>query len=146
MFAGNVSMVFDTLLRRSARQQRQGAPIALMASKRSALLPEVPTFAEAASPRRHCISGSPCNGPGQLPAPVVSALNEALRKAVDSRNCASASRTSARAFVSTPAELTEMTRTRLRRITKTSKTPASGPPSDSRWPILAAPELTHEGP
>jgi tripartite-type tricarboxylate transporter receptor subunit TctC len=63
MFAGSVSMVFDTLP--SAIQHvnsGKARPIALMASKRAPLLPDVPTSPRPAIRRRPCISGSDCTG------------------------------------------------------------------------------------
>ena len=123
MFSGNVSMVFDTLP--SAIQHvnsGKARPIALMASKRSALLPEVPTFAEAGFPEATLHFWLGLHGPANMPAPVVSALNEALRKALDSKELRERfTQLGAEPLPSTPAELTEMTKTSLERITKTIK-------------------------
>ena len=61
MFAGNVSMVFDTLP--SAIQHiRSGKakPIAVLSDKRSPLLPEFQPSLRRASPRPRCASGSAC--------------------------------------------------------------------------------------
>ena len=67
MFSGAVSMVFDTLP--SAIQHvnsGKARPIALMSDKRSPLLPDVPTFAEAGYPEatlRFWIALEACSSP-----------------------------------------------------------------------------------
>jgi len=84
VISGNVSMVFDALP--SALQHiRSGKvrPIAMMSDRRTPLLPEVPTFAEAGYPEATLRLWVGVHGPANLPAPVVRTLNEALRKTVE---------------------------------------------------------------
>jgi tripartite-type tricarboxylate transporter receptor subunit TctC len=83
MFAGTVSMVFDTLP--SAIQHiRAGKarPIAVLSDKRAAVLPDVPTFAEAGYPEATLRFWFGLHGPANMPAPVVQKLHETLNSAL----------------------------------------------------------------
>jgi len=124
MISGNISMVFDTLP--SAIQHinsGKARPIALMASKRAPLLPNVPTFAEAGFPEATLHFWIGLHGPANMPQPVVQTLNEGLRKALaapDLRERFTA--LGADPLAISPQELGDMTRTTLEQITKTIKT------------------------
>ena len=124
MIAGNISMVFDTLP--SAIQHinsGKARPIALMASKRAPLLPNVPTFAEAGFPEATLHFWIGLHGPANMPQPVVQTLNDGLRKALaapDLRERFTA--LGAHPLVISPQELGDMTRQTLDQITKTIKT------------------------
>jgi len=85
VIAGSVSMVFDALP--SAIQHiRAGKvrPVAMMSDRRSSLLPEVPTFAEAGFPEATLRLWVGLHGPANLPPAVVQKLNDAAAKAVAS--------------------------------------------------------------
>jgi tripartite-type tricarboxylate transporter receptor subunit TctC len=83
MISGNVSMVFDALP--SAIQHiRSGKvrSVAMMSDRRSPLLPDVPTFAEAGYPSVTLRLWVGVHGPAGLPPAVVQRLNGALDKAL----------------------------------------------------------------
>ena len=124
MFAGSVTMVFDTLP--SAIQHiRSGKAraIGLMADKRSSQLPDVPTFAEAGYPEATLRFWLGLHGPANMPAPVVQNLNDSLRKALATQELRERFVSfGADPFPTTPQELAEMTRTTYEQITKTIKT------------------------
>ena len=124
MFAGTVSMVFDTLP--SAIQHvnsGKARAIALMASKRAPLLPEVPTFAEAGYPEATLHFWLGLHGPANIPTPVVQALNDGLRKALAMPDLKERfTQLGADPLPTSPQELAEMTRTTLEQITKTIAT------------------------
>ena len=124
MFAGTVSMVFDTLP--SAIQHvnsGKARAIALMASKRAPLLPEVPTFAEAGYPEATLHFWLGLHGPANIPAPVVQTLNDGLRKALAMPDLKERfTQLGADPLPTSPQELAEMTRTTLDQITKTIAT------------------------
>jgi tripartite-type tricarboxylate transporter receptor subunit TctC len=124
MISGTVSMVFDTLP--SAIQHvhsGKARAIALMASKRAPLLPEVPTFAEAGYPEATLQFWLGLHGPANIPAPVVQALNDGLRKALATPDLKERfTQLGADPLPTSPQELAEMTRTTLEQITKTIAT------------------------
>jgi tripartite-type tricarboxylate transporter receptor subunit TctC len=124
MFAGAVSMVFDTLP--SAIQHinsGKARPIALMASKRAPLLPNVPTFAEAGYPEATLEFWLGLHGPANIPAPVVQALNDGLRKALAMPELKERfTALGADPLPTSPQELEQMTRKTLEQITKTIQT------------------------
>jgi tripartite-type tricarboxylate transporter receptor subunit TctC len=123
MISGNISMVFDTLP--SAIQHinsGKARPIALMASKRAPLLPEVPTFAEAGYPEATLNFWLGLHGPANMPPAVVQALNDGLRKALASPELRERfTQLGADPLPGSPQELADMTRTTLDQITKTIK-------------------------
>ncbi|MBM3346926.1 MAG: tripartite tricarboxylate transporter substrate binding protein [Betaproteobacteria bacterium] len=123
MISGNISMVFDTLP--SAIQHIKSGkahPIALMASKRAPLLPEVPTFAEAGFPEATLHFWIGLHGPAHIPQPVVQALNDGLKKALAAPDLRDRfTQLGADPLATTPQELGDMTRTTLEQITKTIK-------------------------
>src|SRR4051812_11367552 len=123
MFAGNVSMVFDTLP--SAIQHiRSGKakPIAVLSDKRSALLPEVPTFAEAGFPEATLRFWFGLHGPANLPPAVVQTLNETLNNALAAPDLRDRFSTlGADPYPTTPQQLTELVRADMDKLAKTLK-------------------------
>jgi tripartite-type tricarboxylate transporter receptor subunit TctC len=123
MFAGNLSMVFDTLP--SAIQHiRSGKakPIAVLSDKRSALLPEVPTFAEAGFPEATLRFWFGLHGPANLPASVVQKLNETLNNALATPDMRERFSTlGADPYPTTPQQLTELVRADMDKLAKTIK-------------------------
>ena len=81
VIAGRVSMVFDSLPS-TLSYIRNGnlRPIALMADRRSALLPDVPTFAESGFPSATLLFWVGIDGPPGVPDAIVQKLNAALRQ------------------------------------------------------------------
>ncbi|MET0679888.1 MAG: tripartite tricarboxylate transporter substrate binding protein [Burkholderiales bacterium] len=85
VIAGSVSMVFDTLP--SAIQHVKSGkvkPIAVLSDKRSPLLPEVPTFAEAGFPEATLHFWIGLHGPANMSPAAVQKLSETLQKALAS--------------------------------------------------------------
>ena len=85
MMSGNITMVFDTLP--SAIQHVKSGkakPIALLSEKRSPLLPDVPTFAEAGFPEATLHFWFGLHGPAKMPPAVVDKLSDTLQKALAS--------------------------------------------------------------
>ena len=83
MISGNVSMVFDALP--SAIQHiRTGKvrSVAMMSDRRSPLVPDVPTFAEAGYPGVTLRLWVGVHGPSGLSPAIVQRLNDALGKAL----------------------------------------------------------------
>jgi tripartite-type tricarboxylate transporter receptor subunit TctC len=124
MFAGSVSMVFDTLP--SAIQHvnsGKARPIALMASKRAPLLPDVPTFAEAGYPEATLHFWLGLHGPANIPPDVVRALNDGLRRALAAPDLRERfTQLGADPLPTSPQELADLTRGTLEQITKTIAT------------------------
>ena len=123
MFSGAVSMVFDTLP--SAIQHvnsGKARPIALMSDKRSPLLPDVPTFAEAGYPEATLRFWIGLHGPAGMPPAVVQKLNDALNKALASPELRERfAALGADPLPITPQELASYTRSSLEQITRTIK-------------------------
>ena len=121
MFAGSVSMVFDTLP--SAIQHiRSGKarPIAVLSDKRSPLLPEVPTFAEAGFPEATLRFWFGLHGPANMPAPVLQKLNETLNQALAAQDLRDRFSTlGADPYPTTPRELTELVRADMEKLART---------------------------
>jgi tripartite-type tricarboxylate transporter receptor subunit TctC len=85
LFAGNISLVFDTLPSAIGYiRSGKARAIALLADHRAAQLPETPTFAEAGYPEATLRFWVALHGPAGLPAPVVDRLNRALNGALAS--------------------------------------------------------------
>jgi tripartite-type tricarboxylate transporter receptor subunit TctC len=85
MLSGSITMVFDTLP--SALQHIKAGrakPIAVLSDKRSPLLPEVPTFAEAGFPEATLHFWFGLHGPANMPPAVVAKLSDTLQKALAS--------------------------------------------------------------
>jgi tripartite-type tricarboxylate transporter receptor subunit TctC len=80
---GRVSMVFDSVSS-TITHVRSGKvkPIAVMADRRSTLLPNVPTFAEEGFPEVTLRFWSAIHGPAGIPAPVVQRLSDAIARTV----------------------------------------------------------------
>ncbi|HXJ51378.1 MAG TPA: tripartite tricarboxylate transporter substrate binding protein [Burkholderiales bacterium] len=123
MFAGNVSMVFDTLP--SAIQHiRSGKakPIAVLSDKRSALLPDVPTFAEAGFPEATLRFWFGLHGPAHMAAPVVQKLNQTLNHALAAPDLRERFSTlGADPYPTTPQQLTDLVRADMEKLAKTIK-------------------------
>lgn len=121
LISGSLSMMFDTLP--SAIQQiRSGKvrPIAVMSDKRSPLLPDVPTFAEADYPEATLRFWLGLHGPAKLPPAIVQRLNDTSRKALAAPDLRERFATlGADPFPTTPQELADLTRSDLERLAKT---------------------------
>jgi tripartite-type tricarboxylate transporter receptor subunit TctC len=121
MIAGNVTMVFDTLP--SAIQHIRGGkarPIAVLSDKRSNLLPEVPTFAEAGFPEATLRFWFGLHGPANIPAPIVQKLNETLNNALAAQDLRDRFATlGADPYPTTPQQLTDVVRADLDKLAKT---------------------------
>lgn len=121
MFAGSVSMVFDTLP--SAIQHVQSGKaraVALMSDKRSPLVAEVPTFAEAGFPKSTLRFWIAVHGPAGIPGPVLQRLNESLGRALQAPDLRERFMTlGADPFVASSREIAELTRSTYEDITKT---------------------------
>ena len=118
--SGNISMVFDALP--SAIQHiRSGKvrPIAMMSDRRAALVPEVPTFAEAGYPQATLRLWVGLHGPANLPAPVVQKLNDTLHRALAAPEVRERfAAAGADPFPTTPQELAQLTRGDVERLGK----------------------------
>jgi tripartite-type tricarboxylate transporter receptor subunit TctC len=123
MFSGNITMVFDTLP--SAIQHVKSGKaraIALMSDKRSPLLPDVPTFAEAGFPQATLRFWIGVHGPANIPPAVVQKLNESLNKALATSDLRDRFVTlGADALPITPKELDALTQQSFQEISKTVK-------------------------
>jgi tripartite-type tricarboxylate transporter receptor subunit TctC len=123
MFSGAVTMVFDTLP--SAIQHVRGGKaraIAVLSDKRSPLLPDVPTFAEAGYPDATLRFWVALHGPAGMPAPVVAKLNETLNKALASPDLRERFLAlGADPYTSTPQQINDLVRTDLEKMARTVK-------------------------
>jgi tripartite-type tricarboxylate transporter receptor subunit TctC len=123
MISGTVSMVFDTLP--SAIQHVKSGkarPIALMSDKRSPLLPDVPTFAEAGFPQATLRFWIGVHGPANIPPAVVQKLNESLNRALTAQDLRDRFVTlGADPLPITPKELDALTRQSFEDISRTIK-------------------------
>jgi len=120
VISGSVSMVFDALP--SAIQHiRNGKvrPVAMMADRRSSLLPEVPTFTEAGYPEATLRLWTAIHGPANMPAPVVQKLNDTLNKALAAADVRERlASVGADPYPTTPRELDQNTRNDVERLGK----------------------------
>lgn len=83
MMSGNLAMVFDALPSAIVHvRSGKALPIAMMSERRSSLLPDVPTFAEAGYPAVTLRLWIGVHGPAGMPAAIVQKLNDALAKAL----------------------------------------------------------------
>ncbi len=83
MISGNLAMVFDALPSAIVHvRSGKARPIAMMSDRRSPLLSEVPTFAEAGYPAVTLRLWVGLHGPAGMPAPIVQKLNDALARAL----------------------------------------------------------------
>jgi tripartite-type tricarboxylate transporter receptor subunit TctC len=123
MFSGSVSMVFDTLP--SAIQHvRSGRarPIAVLSDKRSPLLPDVPTFAEAGYPESTLRFWFGLHGPAKMRPAVVQKLNETLVKALAAPDLRERfSVLGAEPYPISPRELVDLTRNDVAKLARTMK-------------------------
>ena len=123
LFAGTLTMVFDTLP--SAIQHiRAGKTraLAVLSDKRSALLPDVPTFAEAGYPEATLRFWFALHGPAGMPAAVVAKLNETLNKALATSDLRERFVTlGAEPYAGTPQQITELVRADLDKMARTIK-------------------------
>ncbi len=81
MLAGEIDVLFDNLPN-VINQIRAGklAPIAVTGAQRSALLPDVPTVAQAGVPGYEVSVWFGIQAPGGTPEPVIAKLNEQIQK------------------------------------------------------------------
>jgi tripartite-type tricarboxylate transporter receptor subunit TctC len=123
VIAGRVSMVFDSLPSTISHvKSGKVRPIAVAASRRSALLPEVPTFAEAGFPGATLLFWVGLEGPPNVPDAVVQKLNAALKKALAVPALRERLATlGADALVTSPQEFAELRRNDAARVKKLIK-------------------------
>ena len=123
LFAGTLTMVFDTLP--SAIQHiRAGKTraLAVLSDKRSALLPDVPTFAEAGYPEATLRFWFALHGPAGMPAAVVAKLNETLNKALATSDLRERFVTlGAEPYAGTPQQITDLVRADVDKMARTIK-------------------------
>jgi tripartite-type tricarboxylate transporter receptor subunit TctC len=123
VISGRVSMVFDTLP--SAIQHVHSGkvrPIAVLSDKRSPLLPDVPTFAEAGFPEATLRFWFGLHGPANMPPAIVQKLNDALTRALAAPDLRERfSVLGADPFPSSPQELADLTRSDVGKLAKTIK-------------------------
>jgi tripartite-type tricarboxylate transporter receptor subunit TctC len=123
VIAGRVSMVFDSLPS-TISHVRSGKvrPIAVMSEKRSALLPDVPTAAEAGFPAATMVFWMGIEGPPKMPPAIVEKLNAAIKAAVASPAMRDQIATlGAEPFVTSPQQFNTLRRrdiTKLRALVK----------------------------
>ena len=83
MIAGSLAMVFDALPSAIVHVRTGKArPVAMMSDRRSSLLPDVPTFAEAGYPGVTLRLWVGLHGPPGMPAAIVQKLNDAIARAL----------------------------------------------------------------
>ena len=83
LISGNLAMVFDALPSAIVHVRTGRArPVAMMSDRRSALLPDVPTFAEAGYPGVTLRLWVGLHGPIGLPAAIAQKLNDTLARAL----------------------------------------------------------------
>jgi len=123
VIAGRVSMVFDSLPSTLSHvKSGKVRPLAVAASRRSVLLPEVPTFAEAGFPGATLLFWTGLEGPPNLPEPIVQKLNAALRKALAAGSLRERLITlGADPLLTSPQEFAELRRVDVARVKKLIK-------------------------
>jgi tripartite-type tricarboxylate transporter receptor subunit TctC len=123
VIAGNVTIVIDTLP--SAIQYiKQGKvrAVALLSDKRSPLLPDVPTFAEAGYPEATLRFWFGVHGPAGMPPAVVQRLNEALGTALAAPDFRERlANLGADPYPMTPADLQALVRSDVEKLARTVK-------------------------
>ena len=83
MIAGSLAMVFDALPSAIVHvRSGKARPVAMMSDRRSSLLPDVPTFAEAGYPGVTLRLWVGLHGPPGMPAAIVQKLNDAIARAL----------------------------------------------------------------
>ena len=121
MIQGSIAMIFDALP--SAIQHIKAGkakPLAMMSDRRAALVPDVPTFAEAGYPEATLRLWVGLHGPANLPAPVVQKLNETAARAVASPDLRERfAAVGADPFATSQREFAEMVRSDVERLGKT---------------------------
>ena len=124
MFSGTLSMVFDTLP--SAIQHIQSGkarPIAVLADKRSPLLPDVPTFAEAGFPEATLRFWIGLHGPPNMPPAVVQKLNQTLNQVLAAPDLQERfTQLGADPYPTSPQQFTELVHADADRLAQTLKT------------------------
>lgn len=84
LVAGNVGYICDQVTSLMGQVQAGAVtPLAVLAPTRSPVLPNVPTAAEAGMQGAEMVVWNAVFAPKGTPAPIVAALNTALRKAID---------------------------------------------------------------
>lgn len=87
VISGRVSMVFDSLPSTIGHVRANSVrPLLVMSEKRSPVLPDVPTAAEAGFPAATMNFWIGIEGPAKMPQHVVDKLSAALKTAVESRD------------------------------------------------------------
>lgn len=106
VISGRLSMVFDSLPSTIGQVRGKSMrPLLVMSEKRSSLLPDVPTAAEAGFPAATMNFWMGIEGPAGMPQPVVDKLSAALKKAVESKEFRDhLAQVGAEPYYTTPAE------------------------------------------
>jgi tripartite-type tricarboxylate transporter receptor subunit TctC len=108
--SGRLSMVFDSVPS-TLGYVRAGhvRPVAVMSDRRSSVLPDVPTSAEAGFPAATLVFWMGIEGPAKMPPAVVARLNQAMKDAMALPETRSQLATAgAEIAVTSPAEFTAM--------------------------------------
>jgi tripartite-type tricarboxylate transporter receptor subunit TctC len=123
MFSGTITMVFDTLPSAIAHIRAGNArPIAVLADKRSTLLPDVPTFAEAGFPEATLRFWIGLHGPANMPVPIVQKLNQTLNQVLAAPDLHERFTTlGADPYPTTPQQFGEVVRSDEEKLAKTLK-------------------------
>jgi len=121
MFAGNVTLVFDTLPSAIGHiRSGKARAIALLADHRSPQLPDTPTFAEAGYPEATLRFWVALHGPAGLPAAVVARLNDTLNRALASADLRERFLAlGAEPWATTPQQMNDLVRTDLEKMART---------------------------
>ena len=83
LMAGNVTMMFDQMYSAMPSMKADKLrPIAITSKKRSPLLPNVPTFAEAGYPKVEVLNWQGLIAPKGTPKPIIDKLNAAANEAL----------------------------------------------------------------
>jgi tripartite-type tricarboxylate transporter receptor subunit TctC len=106
VISGRLSMVFDSLPSTIAQVRGKNMrPLLVMSEKRSSLLADVPTAAEAGFPAATMNFWMGIEGPAGMPQPVLDKLSAALKKAMESKDFREQlAAVGAEPFYTTPAE------------------------------------------
>jgi len=118
MISGSLAMVFDALPS-AINHIRSGKarPLAMMSDRRAALVPEVPTFAEAGFPEATLRLWVGLHGPANLPGAIVQKLNETAARTVASPDVRERfAAVGADPYTVSPREFSELVRADVERL------------------------------
>ena len=118
MISGSLAMVFDALPS-AINHIRSGKarPLAMMSDRRAALVPEVPTFAEAGFAEATLRLWVGLHGPANLPGAIVQKLNETAARTVASPDVRERfAAVGADPYTVSPREFSELVRADVERL------------------------------